>query len=74
MSAGSVSTIACRRKLQLSRLDLASGTRTVWKNLVPADAMGVTRIGNPMMSPDGSTYAYTYGSHVSDLYLVDGLK
>jgi eukaryotic-like serine/threonine-protein kinase len=63
-----------RRKLQLSRLDLASGTRTVWKNLVPADAMGVTRIGNPMVSPDGSTYAYTYGSHVSDLYLVDGLK
>jgi Tol biopolymer transport system component len=63
-----------RRKLQLARLDLASGKRTVWKDLVPADAMGVTRIGNPMVSPDGSAYAYTYGSHVSDLYLVDGLK
>jgi hypothetical protein len=36
--------------------------------------MGVTRIGNPMISPDGTVYAYTYGSHVSDLYLVNGLK
>ncbi|HET9253419.1 MAG TPA: protein kinase [Candidatus Eisenbacteria bacterium] len=63
-----------RRKLQLARVDVATGTRTVWKDLVPADAMGVTRIGNPMVSPDGSVYAYTYGSHVSDLYLVEGLK
>ena len=63
-----------RRRLQLARLELATGKRTVWKDLVPADAMGVTRIGNPMVSPDGTVYAYTYGSHVSDLYLVEGLK
>ena len=63
-----------RRAMQLARVDLATGKRTVWKNLVPADAVGATRIGNPMVSPDGSAYAYTYGSHVSDLYLVDGLK
>jgi Tol biopolymer transport system component len=63
-----------RRAMQLARVDLATGKRTIWKNLVPADAVGATRIGNPMVSPDGSSYAYTYGSHVSDLYLVDGLK
>ena len=63
-----------RRAMQLARVDLATGKRTVWKNLVPADAVGATRIGNPMVSPDGSAYAYTYGSHVSDLYLVEGLK
>jgi Tol biopolymer transport system component len=63
-----------RRVLQLARLEVATGKRAVWKDLVPADAVGATRIGNPMVSPDGSAYAYTYGSHVSDLYLVEGLK
>ncbi|HEU5310538.1 MAG TPA: protein kinase, partial [Candidatus Eisenbacteria bacterium] len=63
-----------RRTLQLARVEIPTGKRTVWKDLVPADAMGVTRIGNPMVSPDGTVYAYTYGSHVSDLYLVEGLK
>lgn len=63
-----------RRALRLSRVEVETGKRTVWRDLVPADAAGATRIGNPMVSPDGSAYAYTYGSHVSDLYLVEGLK
>jgi len=63
-----------RRTLELSKVDLKTGTRIGWKNLVPADAVGATRIGNAMVSPDGSAYAYTYGSHISDLYLVEGLK
>jgi len=63
-----------RRTLELAKIDLRAGTRSEWKNLVPADAVGATRIGNPMVSPDGSAYAYTYGSHISDLYLVEGLK
>jgi Tol biopolymer transport system component len=63
-----------RREVTLARLDLPTGHRTVWKDLVPQDAVGATRIGSPMVSPDGSTYAYTYGSHTADLYLVEGLK
>ena len=63
-----------RRELTLARLDLPTGRRTVWKDLVPQDAVGATRIGSPMVSADGSTYAYTYGSHTADLYLVEGLK
>jgi hypothetical protein len=62
------------RELELTRLDLPTGRRTVWKDLVPQDAVGATRIGSPMVSPDGSTYAYTYGSHTADLYLVAGLR
>jgi hypothetical protein len=61
-------------ELELTRLDLPTGRRTVWKNLVPQDAVGATRIGSPMVSPDGRTYAYTYGSHTADLYLVEGLR
>ena len=63
-----------RRELELARLDLPTGRRTVWKDLVPQDAVGATRIGSPMVSPDGSAYAYTYGSHTADLYLVEGLR
>ena len=63
-----------RRTLALAKINLETGARTEWKNLVPADAVGATRIGNPMVSPDGTAYAYTYGSHISDLYLVEGLK
>ena len=65
---------AGRRELELARVDLATGRRTVWKDLVPQDAVGATRIWSPMVSPDGSAYAYTYGSHTSDLYWVEGLK
>jgi len=36
--------------------------------------VGATRIGISVVSPDGSAYAYTYGSHTADLYLVEGLK
>jgi eukaryotic-like serine/threonine-protein kinase len=63
-----------RRELELARIDLRTGRRTPWKDLVPQDMVGATRIGSPMVSPDGRAYAYTYGSHASDLYLVAGLK
>jgi Tol biopolymer transport system component len=63
-----------RREMILARVDLPTGRRTVWKDLVPQDAVGATRIGSPMVSPDGRAYAYTYGSHTADLYLVEGLR
>ena len=63
-----------RRELMLARVDLPTGRRTIWKDLVPQDAVGATRIGISVVSPDGSAYAYTYGSHTADLYLVEGLK
>ncbi|HEX5031268.1 MAG TPA: protein kinase [Candidatus Eisenbacteria bacterium] len=65
---------AGRRELELARVDLPTGRRTLWKELVPRDAIGATRIGSPMVSPDGKAYAYTYGSHTADLYLVEGLR
>jgi len=63
-----------RRSLQISKIDLRTGKRVVWEKLVRADAADVTRIGNPLVAADGSAYAYTYGSHSSNLYLVKGLK
>jgi serine/threonine protein kinase/Tol biopolymer transport system component len=56
------------------RLDLASGKRTLWKQLMPSDPAGVERIGPIRMTRDGKTYVYGYHRTLADLYLVEGLK
>jgi Tol biopolymer transport system component/predicted Ser/Thr protein kinase len=56
------------------RLDLGTGQKTLWKQLMPADDAGVTDIGPILITPDAKTYVYEYGRTLSDLYLVDGLK
>jgi eukaryotic-like serine/threonine-protein kinase len=56
------------------RLDLASGQRTLWKELIPSDSAGVSRLGPILITPDGRTCLYGYHRILSDLYLVEGLK
>jgi serine/threonine protein kinase/Tol biopolymer transport system component len=59
---------------KVSSLDLATGKRTSWRSLAPADPAGVSQIGPIVMTPDGSSYIYGYHRTLSDLYLVEGLK
>jgi len=56
------------------RLDPATGQRTPWKELVPADPAGVATIGPILITPDGKTYVYGFHRTLADLYLVEGLK
>jgi len=56
------------------QLDLATGARTLWRQLMPSDPAGVERIGPIRMTPDGKTYVYGYHRTLADLYLVEGLK
>jgi serine/threonine protein kinase len=56
------------------RLDLATGHRTLWKELVPSDSAGVSRLGPIVMTPDGKSCLYGYHRVLSDLYLVERLK
>jgi Tol biopolymer transport system component len=56
------------------RLDVGTGKRTPWIELMPSDPAGVTRIPTIVMSPDGRTYAYNFERDLSDLYLVRGLR
>jgi WD40 repeat protein len=58
----------------VSQLNIVTGKRTLWKQMVPADAAGVDNIGNFIISPDGNSYVYSYGRTLSDLYMVEGLK
>jgi DNA-binding beta-propeller fold protein YncE len=59
---------------RISRLDLESGKRETWKDLLPADPAGVERISNVLVTPDGKGYAYCYARLLSDLFVVEGLK
>jgi WD40 repeat protein len=55
-------------------VDLTSGKRTLWKQLVPSDPAGVETIGPVLISPDGKACVYGYHRTLSDLYMVEGLK
>ena len=55
-------------------LDVTTGQRRLWKELMPADSAGVSGIAPPVMTADGTYYVYSYLRTLSDLYLVEGLK
>jgi Tol biopolymer transport system component/predicted Ser/Thr protein kinase len=56
------------------RVDVNTGQRKPWKDLVPADAAGIDTVGGIMMTLDAKAYVYSYVRTLSDLYLVQGLK
>ncbi len=56
------------------RLELSTGKKTLWKQIVPIDPTGVSTIGPIMVTPDGKTYVYGFHRTLGDLYLVEGLK
>jgi len=56
------------------RLDLATGSREVWKEFMPGDPTGITSIGPADISADGKTILFGYGHTLSDLYIAEGLR
>jgi hypothetical protein len=56
------------------RVDLETGNRELWKELMPVDPGGVERISNVVVTPDAKSYAYTYSRLLSDLFVVEGLE
>jgi serine/threonine protein kinase/Tol biopolymer transport system component len=59
---------------RVTRLDVGTGRRETWKDLLPADPAGVERISNVLVTPDGKGYAYCYARLLSDLFVVEGLR
>ena len=59
---------------KISRLEVTTGHRTPWKELLPSDPAGVSSIGPVLFTPDGKSWVYGYHRILSDLYLVEGLK
>ena len=60
--------------VEVTRVDIATGRRELWKEIAPADPAGVQSITSLRFSADGKSYAYSVGRILSDLYVVDGLK
>ena len=56
------------------RLDLVTGKATVHREMLPADPAGIWRIHPVRVTPDCSSYAYTYARRLGDLYVFEGLK
>ena len=56
------------------RLDVQTGQRTLWKQLMPSDPAGVENIGPILITPDAKTCVFGYHRMLADLYLVEGLK
>jgi serine/threonine protein kinase/Tol biopolymer transport system component len=59
---------------RVDRLDLRTGQRTMWRQLMPTDPAGVENIGPILMTPDAKTCVFGYHRMLADLYLVEGLK
>ena len=59
---------------QVSRLDINTGHRAPFRQLMPSDPAGVETLGPILLTPDGKTCVYGYHRTLSDLYLVEGQK
>ena len=60
--------------VRVYQVDVASGQRTVRKELMPIDPAGIESLSPILLSPDGKTYVYGFHRMLADLYLVEGLK
>jgi Tol biopolymer transport system component len=56
------------------RVDVATGHRTPWRDLMPPDPAGITGVIRTRITPDGKSYAYSYYRLLSELYVAEGLK
>lgn len=60
--------------LKIFRLNLSTGHRELLREITPADPAGRLGSVNVLLTPDGKGYVYAFTRHLSDLYLVKGLK
>ncbi len=59
---------------RIDRIDMATGRRTAWRTLTPADKAGLLDVSMVQLSADARSYVYSYRRILSTLYLVEGLR
>jgi hypothetical protein len=59
---------------KIYRSELATGKKTLWKQLMPPEPSGVGIVFPILLTPDGKSYAYGFVRTFSDLYIVEGLR
>jgi len=58
----------------ISGVDVSTGRRELWKEIVPPDPAGFWGITSFFIASDDRSYVYSYQRTLADLYLVKGLK
>jgi tRNA A-37 threonylcarbamoyl transferase component Bud32/Tol biopolymer transport system component len=59
---------------KVERVDVTTGERQPWLELVPPDPAGVQGIGPVHLSADGRSYVYSYRRKLDQLYIARGLR
>lgn len=59
--------------LRVLKVDVRTGRKAAWKELMPPDRVGIVWV-DPLVTPDGRGYVYTYHRLLTDLYLAEGLR
>ena len=59
---------------RVMKIDVQTGERTLWRELVPQNPVGIAGTIVPAITPELSAWAYTLLRNVNDLYVVDGLR
>ena len=55
------------------RVEVASGRRAPWKQLLPPDPIGINLLTTIFLSSDGRSYVYSFNRKLDVVYLVEGL-
>jgi Tol biopolymer transport system component len=58
----------------LTKVDLATGQRTKWKEVMPTELSGLINVGPVWPTPDGRTIVYSYARLLSELFIVRGAQ
>jgi len=62
------------RSVKVSRVNIRTGKKEPWKTFGEETGAGVSSVGFPRLSSDGTAYAYVYTRILSEAYVVKGLK
>ncbi len=68
------SALQRERTAKIYKVNTTTGKMELWKTLGENVPAGVTNVANPIVSSDGSAYAYIYVQVLSQAYVVRGLK
>jgi Tol biopolymer transport system component len=59
---------------RIDLVDVATGQRTLWRELRPPDPAGVLQVGPAVIAENGRAFVYSYRRVMYELYLATGLK
>jgi dipeptidyl aminopeptidase/acylaminoacyl peptidase/predicted Ser/Thr protein kinase len=55
--------------LRVEEVDIATGARTLRREIQPRDPSGINQVGPYLEAPDGKTYVYSFRRSIGELYL-----